>query len=354
MEDKQTINERDFNLSCPIPISEYDTITIAHGGGGTLMHQLIQKMFLSQFDNQYLNLQHDGAILEIDSNKIAFSTDTYVVQPIFFPGGDIGELAVYGTVNDLAMCGAKPLFISLGFVLEEGLKVADLWKIILSIKKAAERSGVKIVTGDTKVVEHGKADKIFINTTGVGKIVAEISPLNCKVGDDIIISGKIAEHGIAIMSARSGLNFETSIQSDTAPLNHIIEKLIKNSDKIHVLRDPTRGGVASTLNEIASIADVGIEIYEEKIPIDEQVRGACEILGFDPLYVANEGKFIAFVDPQESEKVLAIIQSDPLGKDAQIIGKVVANHKKTVIMKTIIGSNRIVDMISGEQLPRIC
>ncbi len=354
MEEKQNKNGQEFALTCPIPISEYDTITIAHGGGGTLMHQLIQKMFLSQFDNPYINLQHDGAILEFENKKIAFSTDTYVVQPIFFPGGDIGELSVYGTVNDLAMCGAKPRFISLGFVLEEGLKVEELWRIVLSIQKAAKRCGVKIVTGDTKVVERGKADKIFINTTGVGEIISEISPFNCKVGDDIIISGDIGEHGIAIMAARGGLNFETSIKSDTAPLNHLIEKLLRNSQNIHVLRDPTRGGVASTLNEIAESANVGIEIYEDKLPIGDQVRAACEILGFDPLYVANEGKFIAFVDPNDSEKILQIIQSDPLGKNAQIIGKVVANHKKTVIMKTSIGSNRIVDMISGEQLPRIC
>lgn len=347
-------NDQEFSLTCPIPISEYDTITIAHGGGGTLMHQLVQKMFISQFNNSYLDQQHDGAILKIKTNKIAFTTDTYVVQPIFFPGGNIGELAIYGTVNDLSVCGAKPLFISLGLVLEEGLSMQELWKIIQSIKNAAVKANVEIVTGDTKVVEKGKADRIFINTTGVGEIISEISPLNCKIGDDIILSGNIAEHGIAVMAARSMQNINTSIKSDCAPLNHLIEKILLNSDKIHVLRDPTRGGVASALNEIAVTSNVGIEIFEENIPISEEVKAFCEILGFDPLYVANEGKFLAFVDPTDTEKVLSIIKSDPQGRNAQVIGKVVSDHPKIVTMKTNIGSRRIVDMISGEQLPRIC
>lgn len=351
---KIKFNDNEINLSCPIPINEYPTITMAHGGGGTIMHQLIQKLFIPQFDNELLNLQHDGAVFHTGSGKLAFSTDTYVVQPIFFPGGDIGELAVNGTVNDLAMCGAKPLFLSIGLILEEGLKMEDLWKIVVSIRNAALKANVKIITGDTKVVDKGKVDKIFINTTGIGEVISEISPKNCKPGDDIIINGKIAEHGIAIMAVREGLNFETTIQSDTAPLFSMVEGMLKVSNKIHVLRDPTRGGIASALNEIAFIANWGIELEETKIPISEEVKAACEILGFDPIYVANEGKLLAFVDPADTQKVLDVMRSHPYGRDAVVIGKVVKEHPSQVVMKTAIGSKRIVDMISGEQLPRIC
>lgn len=344
------------DYSCPLPITDYDKIMMAHGGGGTLSHQLIEKMFLSQFDNELLNMQHDGSVFEIGGERFALTTDSYVVQPIFFPGGDIGELAVNGTVNDLVMCGAEPIYLSAGFILEEGFPLEDLWRIILSMKKASERAGIKIITGDTKVVDRGKGDKIFINTSGIGKVYPgiEISPKNCKHGDVIIISGKIAEHGIAIMSAREGLEFETAIKSDTLPLNLLVAEMVKTSDKIHVMRDPTRGGVASTLNEIASTASVGIEIDELAIPISEEVKAACEILGFDPLYVANEGKLIAFVEKDDAEKILAVMKNHPHGKDASIIGKVVSEHPKRVIMNTSIGSMRIVDMISGEQLPRIC
>ncbi|MBL7995161.1 hydrogenase expression/formation protein HypE [bacterium] len=343
-------------LSCPIPISEYEKVLLAHGGGGTLSHQLIQKMFFSQFDSPLLHAEHDGAVFEAGGNRFAFSTDSYVVQPIFFPGGDIGDLAVNGTVNDLAMCGAKPLYISAGFILEEGFPMEDLWKVVLSMKRAAEKADVQIVTGDTKVVDKGKGDKIFINTSGIGTIEKgiNISPLNAKVGDAILLNGRIADHGIAIMSAREGLTFETTVESDTAALNGLVEAMFSVTKNIHVLRDPTRGGIASALNEIAMTADIGIYIEEDKIPITEDVKGACEILGLDPLYIANEGKLLAFVAQEDAEKVLNSVRAHPLGKNAQIIGKVVSEHPKNVVMKTSIGSLRIVDMLSGEQLPRIC
>lgn len=345
-----------FNLNCPVPISDYEKVLLAHGGGGTLSHQLIQKMFFSQFDNSLLNQEHDGAIFEIDGTRFAFSTDSYVVQPIFFPGGNIGELAVNGTVNDLAMCGAKPLYISCGFIIEEGFPMKDLWEVVLAMKNAAAKANVQIVTGDTKVVDKGKGDKIFINTSGIGVIQKDvrISPLNCKVGDAIIVNGNIADHGIAIMSARENLSFETSIKSDCTPLNSLVEKMLAVSKNIHVLRDPTRGGVASALNEIAQKANVGILIEEDKIPIREEVKGACELLGFDPLYIANEGKLLAIVAEEDAEKVLIEMKKHPLGKDSSIIGRVTNENLKTVIMKTSIGSKRIVDMLSGEQLPRIC
>ena len=346
----------EFQLSCPIPKSEYDKVLIAHGGGGTLTHQLISKIFLNQFGNEYLNQLHDGAIFEINGSKFAFTTDSYVVKPIFFPGGNIGELAINGTVNDLAVCGAKPLFISTGFIIEEGFEIEELWKIVLSMKEAADKAGVMIVTGDTKVVEKGKGDKIFINISGIGLVYdgVDISPKNVKVGDVIILNGRIAEHGIAIMSAREGLEFETKIESDTAPLNGLVEDILKASKKISVMRDPTRGGLASALNEIASSANVKIEIYEKEIPIADEVLGACEILGLDPLYIANEGKILVFVEADDAEKVLEAMRKNPYGKDSRIIGRVTEEGSPLVTMKTLIGSTRIVDMISGEQLPRIC
>jgi hydrogenase expression/formation protein HypE len=346
----------EFQLSCPIPKSEYDKVLIAHGGGGTLTHQLISKIFLNQFGNEYLNQLHDGAIFEINGSKFAFTTDSYVVKPIFFPGGNIGELAINGTVNDLAVCGAKPLFISTGFIIEEGFEIEELWKIVLSMKEAADKAGVMIVTGDTKVVEKGKGDKIFIITSGIGLVYdgVDISPQNAKVGDVIILNGRIAEHGIAIMSAREGLEFETKVESDTAPLNGLVEEILKASKKISVMRDPTRGGLASALNEIASSANVKIEIYEKEIPIADEVLGACEILGLDPLYIANEGKILVFVEEDDAEKVLEAMRKNPYGKYSKIIGTVTEEGSPLVTMKTLIGSTRIVDMISGEQLPRIC
>jgi hydrogenase expression/formation protein HypE len=355
MNEKTKINLT-TGFTCPIPKSEYDKILLAHGGGGSLSHQLISKMFLPQFDNELLNAQHDSAVFEIGKNKFAFTTDSYVIQPIFFPGGDIGKLAVNGTINDLAVSGAKPLYISAAFIIEEGLPIEDLWKIVLSMKEAAHKAEVQIVTGDTKVVERGKGDKIFINTSGIGIVEEEvdISPKNCRESDVIIINGSIADHGIAIMSAREGLTFETEIKSDTAPLNGLIQTILGASKNVHVMRDPTRGGVASTLKEIAMTAQMGIEIDEAKIPIKEEVKGACEILGFDPLYIANEGKVIIFAAKEDEKKILSVMSAHHFGKESRVIGKVVKEHPGTVVMKTIIGSTRVVEMITGEQLPRIC
>lgn len=346
----------DSGLICPVPISEYDKVLLAHGGGGTLSHQLIHKMFFSQFDNELLRTEHDGAIYEVNGHRFAFTTDSYVVKPIFFPGGDIGELAVYGTVNDLAVCGAIPLYISVGFILEEGFPMEDLWRIVQSMQKAAERCNVKIVTGDTKVVDRGKGDKIFINTSGVGTVIPEvnISSNRIEVGDKIILSGTIAEHGIAILSAREEFDFETSIKSDTAPLHHLIGEILQEYPNVHMMRDPTRGGLSSALNEIASKTNMGIYLIENKIPVTEEIKGICEMLGFDPLYIANEGKVLMFVPPDIEEKVLELLLAHPLGKEASIIGEVVLKNSGKVVMKTSIGTHRIVDMLSGEQLPRIC
>jgi hydrogenase expression/formation protein HypE len=354
------MNENPINLNdgftCPLPLMEYKNVLLAHGGGGKLSHQMIQKIFLSQFKNDLLDPLHDGAMFTLGGTRCAFSTDSYVINPIFFPGGDIGTLAVNGTVNDLAMCGARPLYLSSAFIIEEGLPMEDLWRVVLSMKQAAEAAGVQLVTGDTKVVDRGKGDKLFINTSGIGIIPdgVQINPKQAKPGDKIILSGSIAEHGIAIMSVREGLEFETQIESDCAPLNGLVETMLAASRDIHVLRDPTRGGVASVLNEIAESAQVGISIREEHISVSEEVRGACEILGFDPLYVANEGKLIAFVSAEAADNVLKAMRSHPLGKDSVIIGEVISDHPCTVIMKTHIGGSRVVDMLSGEQLPRIC
>jgi len=346
----------DFTLSCPIPISDYPHVLLAHGGGGKLTHQLIERMFSSEFANPLLKELHDGASFSVGDVRLAFSTDSYVIHPIVFPGGDIGELAVNGTVNDLAMCGAKPLYLSAGFIIEEGLPMEELWRIVLSMKSAADRAGVLLVTGDTKVVDRGKADKIFINTSGIGLIGqgVTIAPKEARSGDNIILSGPIAQHGIAIMSVREGLEFESEIRSDTAPLNSLVQAMLDASQGIHVLRDPTRGGLASALNEIAESAQLGIEISEGAIPIPDQVRGACEILGLDPLYVANEGKLVAFVDPAETEQVLTSMRQHPLGQEAVVIGTAVSDHPGMVVMKSRIGGSRVVDMLSGEQLPRIC
>jgi hydrogenase expression/formation protein HypE len=343
-------------LVCPIPMSQYSRILLAHGGGGTLSHQLIQKMFFSHFDNKILQVEHDGAVFEENGIRFAFSTDSYVVQPIFFPGGDIGELAVYGTVNDLAVCGAKPLFLSVGFIIEEGLEMETLWKIVQSIKKAADMADVKIVTGDTKVVDRGKGDKIFINTSGIGILGAgiDIAPNRVQVGDKIIINGKIAEHGVAILSAREEFDFNTTIKSDTAPLHDLILSILDRFPNVHMMRDPTRGGISSALNEIAAKTKLGIYLEESKIPIREDIKGICEMLGLDPLYIANEGKVLLFVPPNDADDVLETILRHQLGKHAAIIGEVVSKNPGKVVMKTTIGSHRIVDMLSGEQLPRIC
>ncbi|MBI3596457.1 MAG: hydrogenase expression/formation protein HypE [Nitrospirae bacterium] len=354
--DNKTIADRTAGLSCPIPITEYKSVLLAHGGGGRLTQQMIRKMFLPSFQNAFLEPLHDGAVVPFNGGRMAFTTDSYVVNPIVFPGGDIGELAVNGTVNDLAMCGARPLYLSAAFIIEEGFPMEDLWRVVLSMQAAARKADVALVTGDTKVVDRGKGDKIFINTSGVGMIEpgVEIHPKRAKVGDKIILNGPIALHGIAIMSVREGLEFETRIESDTAALHDLVMTMFQASREIHVLRDPTRGGLATALNEIAETARVGISISEDRILVGEEVKGACEILGLDPLYVANEGKLIAFVDPDAADRVLDAMRRHPLGKEAAVIGEVVDDHAGTVVMKSRIGGRRVVDMLSGEQLPRIC
>jgi hydrogenase expression/formation protein HypE len=351
-----TASEMPFVASCPLPIAEHKNIVLAHGSGGKLSHQLIQKMILPAFRNDLLEPLHDGAVFSVNGAELAFSTDSYVVKPIFFPGGDIGKLAVHGTVNDLAMCGAKPLYLSAAFIIEEGFSTEDLARILRSMRQAADAAGVSLVTGDTKVVDRGKGDQIFINTAGIGAVHpgVRIHPSRAQVGDKIIVSGEIAVHGIAIMSAREGMEFETQIASDTAPLNGLVETIFEASPNIHVLRDPTRGGVTSAVTEIAESAQVGIRLEERFLPISEEVKGACEILGLDPLYVANEGKLLAFVPPDKADRVLSAMRSHPIGEKAVVIGEVVADHPGMVTMKTHVGGTRIVDMLSGEQLPRIC
>lgn len=343
-------------FSCPLPIARYEHILLAHGGGGTLTHELIEQLFLPAFRNPLLEPLHDGALLEVANARIAFSTDSYVVHPLFFPGGSIGDLAVYGTVNDLAMCGARPLYLSAAFIIEEGLPVDDLWRITQAMKGAAETAGVALVTGDTKVVDRGKGDGVFITTSGIGLVAPgiDVRAQNVRPGDVVIINGPIAQHGIAIMSVREGLAFDTAIISDTAPLHSLVADILTTAPDTHVLRDPTRGGVASSLNEIATQGHVGIVLEESSVPIDDEVRGACEILGFDPLYVANEGKLIAIVPAAAAGKVLDAMREHPLGRRAAIIGEVVDSHPGMVSMRSSIGSMRIVDMLSGEQLPRIC
>ena len=343
-------------LACPVPLSEYPRVLLAHGGGGKLSQQIIQKMIVPQFDNEYLKPLHDGAVFTQDGSRFAFSTDSYVVSPLFFPGGDIGRLAVHGTINDLAMCGARPLFLSAAFIIEEGFSMDDLWRVIVSMQEASARAGVPLVTGDTKVVDRGKGDGIFVNTSGIGVVPKGVNVTSggAEIGDVVLVNGPLAVHGVAIMSVRQGLEFQTSIQSDTAPLHTLVEAMLAVSKNIHVLRDPTRGGLASSLNELADASKVGVEIEETLIPLTEPVKGACEILGLDPLYVANEGKLIAFVSPGDAEKVLDAMRKHPLGKESVAIGKVVADHTRTVVMKTRIGGSRVVDMMSGEQLPRIC
>lgn len=346
----------DFNIECPFPIMDYPNILLAHGGGGKLMQQLIEKMIVPSFKNPYIEELHDGAILTIGNIKLAFTTDSFVVRPLFFPGGDIGSLAINGTVNDLAMCGAEPLYLSASFIIEEGLPLQVLGRILKSMEEAAKNASVQIVTGDTKVVDKGKGDGIFINTAGIGVIEHNniISPKNVKVGDIILINGDIGRHGVAIMAEREGLSFESKIESDCAPLNDIVTKLLNANIEIHCMRDLTRGGLASALNEIAKSAKVHINIDERAIPVCEYVKGACEILGFEPIYIANEGRFICFLPPSQTEQALQIMRSHPLGHQAAIIGTVIDNLQSIVTMKSAIGVNRIVDMLSGEQLPRIC
>jgi hydrogenase expression/formation protein HypE len=332
-------------------------VQLSHGGGGRMTQRLIEQVFVPALRNATLEALHDGAVMSLPPGRVAFSSDSFVISPIFFPGGDIGSLAVHGTVNDLAMCGAKPLHLSAGFIIEEGLAMADLRRVAESMGRAAVAAGVSVVTGDTKVVDRGKGDGVFINTSGVGVVPEgiEIDPRRACPGDVVLVSGEIAVHGIAILSVRQGLQFETEIVSDSAPLNGLVDAaLAVAGSHLHVLRDPTRGGVASALNEIAAQAGVAVELDEGAIPVNEAVQGACEILGFDPLYVANEGKSIAIVARSHADAVLEAWRRHPLGTRAAIIGEVCEEPRSRVVLRTRIGAKRVVDMLSGEQLPRIC
>jgi len=343
------------NWTCPVPLRDHPTIVMGHGGGGQLSAELIEHLFVPAFGGGELSELADAAVLDLDGS-ISFSTDTFTVHPRFFPGGDIGELAINGTVNDVAMRGAVPRYLSVGLVLEEGLPMAELGVIVDSMAKAAVHAGVTIVTGDTKVVDRGHGDGIYINTTGIGimRDGADIRPQRATPGDVIIVSGTMGDHGMAIMSVREGLEFEASIQSDSAALNHMIEDVLDTRADVHVLRDPTRGGLAASLNEIATAADVGVLIEERAIPVDRTVAAACEMLGMDPMYVANEGKVVAFVAADDADRVLNAMRSHPEGVNATIIGEVTDTHRGMVAARTPLGSTRVVDMQVGEQLPRIC
>ncbi len=348
--------------SCPLPVFHHKEIVLGHGSGGKLTSELIDKVFLPAFSNPVLDKLDDQAVITINGARLAFTTDSFVVTPIFFPGGDIGRIAVNGTVNDLAMSGARPLYLSAAFILEEGLATDDLRRVVESMRAAAEEAGVQFVTGDTKVVNRGKGDQIFITTTGIGVIDsdANISADRARPGDKILLSGYIGDHGMAIMSQREGLEFEGVIESDCASLNGLVAAMLDipsaegRVDFLHCLRDPTRGGVATTLNEIARRAGVGMTLREQSIPVRDTVQGACEVLGLDPLYVANEGKLIAIVAPEMAEDVLQQMRNHELGRDAVIIGEVVREHPGMVLMTTGIGGTRVLDVMFGEQLPRIC
>ncbi len=342
--------------SCPIPIAEYPTILLSHGGGGRLTRQLIERMFATAFDNPILAARHDAATIIPNGSRMAFTTDSYVIRPFIFPGGDIGSLAVHGTINDLAMCGARPLYLSAGFILEEGLPMETLWRIVQSMRWAARRAGAQIVTGDTKVVDKGKGDGIFINTSGIGILEhsLQIAPRSVRRGDILLVNGDLGRHGIAIMAVREGLAFESTIASDSAPLADLVLRMIAEGIEIHCLRDLTRGGLASALNEIAEDGRAHIHLEERAIPVRDDVRGACEMLGLDPLYVANEGRFVAFVVPRDAARALALMRAHPLGTEASVIGTVTDDQPGAVTLTSAIGSDRILDMLSGEQLPRIC
>jgi hydrogenase expression/formation protein HypE len=369
-----------FNLSCPAPRVADDRIVLAHGGGGRLTHQLIEKIFMPAFSNDMLEQRHDGAVLSINGSRLAFTTDSFVVRPLIFPGGTIGDLAVNGTVNDLAMCGARPLYLSAGFILEEGLAMDTLRKIVTSMQQAAAKANVKLVTGDTKVVDKGKGDGIFINTSGIGVIesferaglqprredltntwalapeggTTTIGPASVQPGDAVIVSGDLGRHGIAILSVREGLEFESPILSDTASVWPAVEALLNAGIEIHCLRDLTRGGLATTLNEIAADRNICIKLEETLIPVDETVQSACEILGLDPLYVANEGRFAIFVPEAQAAHALDVLKTVEVSQASLRVGKVEEAPGKTVVLQSRIGGNRVVDMLSGEQLPRIC
>ncbi|MBI5841812.1 MAG: hydrogenase expression/formation protein HypE [Chloroflexi bacterium] len=345
--------------TCPIPLQNYPTIVMGHGAGGKMMNDLIRHLFAQEFQNDLLGQLGDSTVIEqlaFSGQRLALTTDSFVVSPLFFPGGNIGELAVNGTVNDLAMSGAKPLYLSAGFILEEGLPMETLGRVAASMSRACKFADVKIAAGDTKVVNKGHGDGIYINTTGIGLIRenVDIKPTNAKPGDAIIISGTMGDHGIAIMSVREGLQFDSAIESDTAPLHDLVNAMLAASPDIHCLRDATRGGLSAVLNELAEASKVGIEFEETKVPVRVEVNSACEMLGLDPFYIANEGKLVAFVPEAHAEKVLAAMQKHEYGKNAAIIGRVVDEHKGMVVAKTAIGGSRVVDLPAGELLPRIC
>jgi len=343
-------------LACPAPLPAHDKVLLGHGSGGRLSAELLQKVFLPAFRSAALNSLNDQALVGVEGVRLAFTTDSFVVKPLFFPGGDIGSLAVNGTVNDLAVGGAEPLFLSVAFILEEGLPLETLQQVVTSLSRTAQEAGVAVVTGDTKVVEKGKGDELFINTSGIGRVFPGInlSADQARPGDAIILSGSIGDHGISILSQREGLEFESPIRSDCAALHTLVAAMLAASPAIRCMRDPTRGGLSSALNEIAAQSQVGMELEEASIPIQEAVRGACELLGFDPLYVANEGKLVAIVDPAHAERIVTAMRAHPLGTQARVIGRVTHGSSGVVIMRTSLGTTRIVDMLAGDQLPRIC
>lgn len=344
-----------FALSCPIPIRDYPTVQMAHGGGGRLMHDLIGKMFRGAFGDAG-EAAHDGAVVDAGAGRLAFTTDSYVVRPLFFPGGDIGKLAVCGTVNDLAMCGARPMWLSAGFILEEGFPMEDLWRVVRSMAAEASAAGVRIVTGDTKVVDRGHGDGVYLNTAGIGLVDADVSigPGEVRPGDAVIVSGDLGRHGVAILARREGLEFGCPIESDCAALHGLVAGLLRCGAGVHCLRDLTRGGLASALVEIAEAAGLGVEIDEAAVPVAEPVRGACELLGMDPLHMANEGRMVAFVAAGDADAALRALRAHPLGEGAAIVGRVNEGSAGRVTLVSRIGARRILDMLSGEQLPRIC
>ncbi len=344
-------------LSCPLPLRDYPQIVLGHGGGGKLSAELVEHLFLPAFQNATLAGLTDAAVLPQPSGRLVFSTDSYVVRPLFFPGGSIGELAVNGTVNDLAMSGAQPQYLSAGFILEEGFPMESLVRVVQAMAEAARTAGVQIVTGDTKVVDRGHGDGCYINTAGIGLLMDDdlcIAPQQVQVGDAVLVSGTLGDHGMAIMSVREGLEFESVIQSDTAPLHTLVRAMLDSGAQLRVMRDPTRGGAASSLNELATAAQVGIEVDETKVPVDPTTQAACELLGLDPVYVANEGKLLVIVAANDAETLLEVMQDHRLGKQAAIIGRVTKEHPGIVVARTAIGGKRVIAMQIGEQLPRIC
>jgi hydrogenase expression/formation protein HypE len=347
--------ENDFALNCPLPLRDYPLITMAHGGGGLMTRKLLENLFWPAFQNPLLAEEHDGAVFRLGDKPLAFTTDSYVVHPLFFPGGNIGALAVNGTVNDLCMCGARPKFLSAGFILEEGLPMETLWRVVQSMKAAAEEAGAQVVTGDIKVVDKGKGDGLYINTAGIGVVETQaMSPARVQPGDAILLSGDVGRHGVAIMAVREGLDFETAIQSDCVPLVRPVMRLLESGVEAHCMRDLTRGGLAATLAEIAKKSGYRIHIDESSIAVTEGVKGACEMLGLDPFYVANEGRFVAFVAARDVDQALSVLRSDPFCADATWVGSVLAEKNPIVTLKNRLGSMRILDMLMGEQLPRIC